>query len=378
LSSIIQTLSERALDLPEREDYEVLLCAGTPLLDVRAPVEFAQGAFPASVNLPLLEDDERHQIGIRYKDEGHEAAVALGAQLISGEVRLSRVEQWAAFIEQHPDTVLYCFRGGMRSKIAQQWIYEQTGKVIPRVKGGYKVLRRFLIDQTEGLSAQTEPLILSGRTGSGKTLLLKELSNMIDLEGLANHRGSSIGRQLSPQPTQIEFENRVAIALLKLHRQGVCQIVLEDESPNIGSVHIPHALYDKMLEASCVVLEATIEQRIDITLTEYVSNMLPRYVEQQGDVAAGFDALSEYLRNSLSRVQRRLGRERYAEILETMDLALDEQAQSGDEQGHRQWLQRMLVEYYDPMYDYQRDKRQRMVKKTGNFAEILDYLHDFH
>ena len=378
MSSVTETLSERAADLPEREDYEVLLCADTPLLDVRAPVEFSQGAFPGSINLPLLEDDERHQIGIRYKDEGHESAVALGAQLISGEIKSSRVDQWAAHIEQHPDTVLYCFRGGMRSKITQQWIYEQTGKVIPRVKGGYKALRRFLIDQTETLSAQTEPLILSGRTGSGKTLLLKELSNMIDLEGLANHRGSSIGRQLSPQPTQIEFENRVAIALLKLHRQGVRQIVLEDESPNIGSVHIPHALYEKMLVAPCVVLEATIEQRLDITLAEYVSNMLPRYVEQQGDVAAGFAALSEYLRNSLSRVQRRLGGERYAEILETMDVALDEQARSGDEQGHRQWLQRMLVEYYDPMYDYQRDKRQRMVKKSGNFSEILDYLADFH
>jgi len=113
-------------------------------------------------------------------------------------------------------------------------------------------------------------------------------------------------------------------------------------------------------------------------LTEYVSNMLPRYIEQQGDEKAGFAALSEYLRNSLSRVQRRLGGQRYAEILETMDVALAEQAQSGDEQGHRAWLQRMLVEYYDPMYDYQRDKRQRMVKKAGNFTEILDYLHDFH
>lgn len=371
-------LSERAVDLPECEDFAALLCADTPLLDVRAPVEFAQGAFPASRNFPLLEDDERHQIGIRYKDEGHEAAVALGAQLISGELKASRIERWAAFIEQHPDAVLYCFRGGMRSKITQQWIYEQTGKVIPRVKGGYKALRRFLIDQTELLSAQTEPLILSGRTGSGKTLLLQKLSNMIDLEGLANHRGSSIGRQLTPQPTQIEFENRVAIALLKLHGRDARQIVIEDESPNVGSVHIPHPLYEKMLKAPCVVLEASIEQRIDITLAEYVSNMLPRYVEQQGDAKAGFTALSDYLRDSLSRVQRRLGGERYQQILESMDVALAEQARSGDEQGHRQWLQRMLVEYYDPMYDYQRDKRQRKVEKTGNFAEILDYLHDFH
>ncbi len=364
--------------LPEVDDFEALLCADTPLLDVRAPVEFVQGAFPCSYNAPLLNDLEREKIGIQYKQQGHDAAVALGAKLISGEVKAERVAQWTVFIKQHPDAVLYCFRGGMRSHISQQWIYEHTGIIIPRVKGGYKALRRYLIDQTEVLSARTQPLILAGRTGSGKTLLIHRLKRSIDLEGLANHRGSSIGRQLSPQPTQIEFENRVAIELIKLHKAGVTQIVLEDESPNIGSVHIPHSLYDEMRAAPCVILEVSLEDRLDITLQEYVTDMLARYIDQEQDAEKGFAVFSEYLRHSLSRVQRRLGGERYLELLNSMDAALLEQQQSGRTLAHRSWLKRMLVEYYDPMYDYQRDKRQRTVKKTGNFSEILDYLTDFH
>lgn len=364
--------------MPEIDDFETLLCADTPLLDVRAPVEFVQGAFPFSYNAPLLNDQEREKIGIRYKQQGHDAAVELGAKLISGDAKAERLAQWAAFIEQHPDTVLYCFRGGMRSRIAQQWIYEHTGIIVPRVKGGYKALRRYLIDQTEILSAKTQALILSGRTGSGKTLLIHRLERAIDLEGLANHRGSSIGRQLSPQPTQIEFENRVAIELIQLHKAGITQIVLEDESPNIGSVHIPHSLYDQMRVAPCVVLEVPLEARLDITLQEYVIDMLDRYIDQEQDAGRGFTVFSDYLRHSLSRVQRRLGGERYSELLNNMDDALLEQRHSGQTLAHRSWLKRMLVEYYDPMYDYQRDKRQRTVRKTGNFSEILDYLKGFH
>lgn len=363
--------------LSETDDFQALFCGDVPLLDVRAPIEYGQGAFPCSHNAPLLDDDEREQIGIRYKHEGHDAAVALGAKLIMGEVKAARIAEWQKFVEQHPDAVLYCFRGGMRSKITQQWIFEATGKTVPRVKGGYKALRRFLIDQTEILAAQTKPLILSGRTGSGKTQLLKKLTHAIDLEGLANHRGSSIGRQISAQPTQIDFENRVATALIKLHRSGITQIVLEDESPNIGSVHIPHALYKKMNDAPCVILDATLEARIDLTLLEYVTNMLSQFTKHTGTPASGFTGLSEYLHNSLARVKRRLGHQRYQEILELMNLALLEQSESGKINGHRQWLSRMLVEYYDPMYDYQRDKRKREVRKTADYRELLKYLDNY-
>jgi tRNA 2-selenouridine synthase len=362
------------MELPEIDNFETLLCNDILMLDVRAPIEFSQGAFPHSVNAHLLNDAQRKQVGTCYKHEGHDAAVALGTRLISGSIKTARIAKWDAFFSEHPDGVLYCFRGGMRSKIAQQWIFDETGVQIPRVKGGYKSLRRYLIDQTESLATKIPPLILAGRTGSGKTHLLKQLEYAIDLEGLANHRGSSFGRQVSPQPTQIDFENRVAIALLKLRRQGASHVVLEDESPNIGSVHIPHVLYDQMRQASGVVLEATVAERVDITLKEYVIDMLSQYADALGGEDAGFAALSEYLRDSLTRVKRRLGEQAYTEMLNLMNIAFDEQRSSGNVGAHRKWLRRMLTHYYDPMYDYQRDKRGRRIEQTGSFADMLAYL----
>jgi len=151
-------------------------------------------------------------------------------------------------------------------------------------------------------------------------------------------------------------------------------VVLEDESPNIGSVHIPHALYDQMRLAPCVVLEASIESRVDITLNEYVIDMLDQFVEAQGEKEAGFAAFSDYLHNSLMRVKRRLGGQGYTDMLSLMDAALSEQNVSGKVAAHRAWLGRMLGEYYDPMYDYQREKRACRVEKTGSFAEILEFL----
>lgn len=161
---------KETIELPQTDDYRELFLNDTPFLDVRAPVEFNQGAFPITENIPLMNDQERTDIGIRYKDSGQDEAIKLGQKLIQGEVKSERVDNWAQYIKQYPEGVLYCFRGGMRSKITQQWIYDKTGVVYPRVKGGYKAMRRFLIDELEVSSQCIEPIILSGRTGIGKTL----------------------------------------------------------------------------------------------------------------------------------------------------------------------------------------------------------------
>ena len=137
------------MELPQIDDYRSILLNDIPLLDVRAPVEFDQGAFPLAENFPLINDQEREEIGIRYKNLGQDEAIRLGHELVQGDSKSQRVTHWQNFFEQYPQGVLYCFRGGMRSKITQQWIYEQTGKIFPRVKGGYKAMRRFLIDELE-------------------------------------------------------------------------------------------------------------------------------------------------------------------------------------------------------------------------------------
>jgi len=178
------------MDLPQTDDYRSLFLNDIPLLDVRAPVEFTQGAFPFAENFPLLDNREREEIGIRYKELGQAEAIRLGHKLVQGEIKSQRIRYWQNFFERYPQGVLYCFRGGMRSKISQQWIYEQTGLIFPRIKGGYKAMRRFLIDELETSAENIKPIMLGGRTGIGKTVLLQKLKQQIDLEGIYHHRGS--------------------------------------------------------------------------------------------------------------------------------------------------------------------------------------------
>ena len=116
-----------------RTDLEALLARATPFLDVRAPSEYARGAVPQAVNLPLLDDDERHRVGLTYKNQGHDAAVALGHELVSGEVREAREQAWLRHAERHPDAWIYCWRGGQRSEIAQRpWQSRQHETVAAR------------------------------------------------------------------------------------------------------------------------------------------------------------------------------------------------------------------------------------------------------
>ena len=197
------------MDLPQIDDYRSLFLNETLLLDVRAPIEFDQGAFPFTENLPLINDQERADIGLRYKNLGQDEAIELGHKLVQGKVKNARINNWSIFFEQHPEGALYCFRGGMRSKISQQWIYEKTGKIFPRIKGGYKAMRRFLIDELESSSQRIEPVMLGGRTGIGKTLFLKNIKQQIDLEEIFHQRGSVFGKHVTPQPTQIDIENNL-------------------------------------------------------------------------------------------------------------------------------------------------------------------------
>ena len=200
---------------PDTNDYRALFLADTPMMDMRAPVEFAAGAFPSALSLPLMTDDERAEVGICYKNNGQQAAIALGQQLVCGELRAQRLRGWSDFAERNPNGYLYCFRGGLRSQTVQSWLRQQ-GIDYPLVRGGYKAMRRFLLDEMEQSIAKADFVLISGKTGTGKTRVIGDLSRSVDLEGLAGHRGSTFGQLPQEQPSQIQFENAVAIALMKL------------------------------------------------------------------------------------------------------------------------------------------------------------------
>jgi len=358
-------------ELPQSEDFLSIVLNETPLIDVRAPVEFAKGAFPHTVNLPLMNDEERRLVGIMYKEKGNAAAVKLGHQLVSGDIKTARVNAWNDFIRAHPDAKLYCFRGGQRSQISQEWI-SQSGREIIRLKGGYKAFRSYLMNETERAITRFRPLVLGGRTGSGKTVLLHALNHAIDLEGLANHRGSSFGRTLVPQPTQIDFENALAYALIQKLETGYKTLVFEDEGRGVGRVYLPRILSDYLSEAPLIILDTPLNRRVEITFEEYVSGAQMKYREAFGE--EGVRKWVEDMHAAMQRIQRRLGGLRYRVLTDIFEEASAIQRRNGSLEGFKPWIVYLLEEYYDPMYDYQIQKRTDRILFRGDHEEVLGYL----
>jgi len=357
--------------LPLTDDFRSIVLQNRPLIDVRAAVEYDKGAFPNSINLPLLNDEERRLVGIRYKKFGNDAAVALGEELISGAVKTERVSAWEAFVRSHPDAYLYCFRGGQRSQISQRWLSE-AGVTIPRLKGGYKVFRNFLLSESERISTASDTLIIGGRTGSGKTLQIKKLENAIDLEGIAKHRGSSFGRLITPQPAQIDFEDLLAYELIRHEAAGHAHLVIEHESHNIGRVYIPKPLFENLQQGRLIILETPLEERTQITFEEYVTAALTQYRNAFGK--AGEKQWFDDLNFGLDRIRKRLGSERYLQIKALLSEGYTAQLNGSGTDSHKLWIELLLHDYYDPMYDYQLKKSPIPVIFRGNAEEVLSFI----
>lgn len=345
-----------------------LFIADTPLLDVRAPVEFQRGAFPTAKNIPLLNDEERHEVGIRYKQAGQDAAIKLGHELVSGEIKQQRLTAWSEYIAANPGALLYCFRGGQRSKIVQQWLQE-AGVNISRIEGGYKKMRRFLIDNIDKTAAEQKLIIIAGKTGCGKTHLLDEVGMALDLEGRANHRGSAFGRRIEGQPSQIDFENHLSIDLLKLRANSPAHIFVEDESRAVGSLSVPPVLFTAMRNSPLAVIEQPLEARIDVILNDYILANHADFKRHYPD--DHFQHFAEYLRQALGRIRRRLGDENFSAIDDAMESALQVHEREGVVEGHRIWIEHLLSQYYDPMYDYQLEKKLQRLIFRGSQDEFL-------
>ncbi|HFZ8993835.1 TPA: tRNA 2-selenouridine(34) synthase MnmH [Citrobacter freundii] len=353
-------------------DYRAILTAGTPLIDVRAPVEFAQGAMPSAINLPLMNDEERAAVGTCYKRQGADAALTLGHRLVSGELRQQRMEAWRQACQRNPQGYVCCARGGQRSHIVQQWLRE-SGVDYPLIEGGYKALRQAAIQATEALVQQ--PIILiGGCTGNGKTLLVRRQPFGIDLEGLAHHRGSSFGRTLNAQHQQATFENYLACELLQRSQdQETLRWVLEDEGHMIGANHLPECLRARMAQAPIAVVEDPFEIRLERLREEYFDSMYQAFIDAYG-LQQGWQEYSDYLHHGLFAIRRRLGLQRFAELEKTLDQALEEQQRTGATEPHFAWLVPLLNEYYDPMYRYQLEKKASKIVFRGPSEAVEHWL----
>ncbi len=306
--------------------------ASGPLVDVRSPSEFSQGHFPGAINLPLFSDEERKEVGKTYKRIGREKAILLGLRytgpkiekLANSLIKISKEGYVGSNKKLNPSIRLYCWRGGMRSS-SLAWLAELADLNPILLEGGYKSYRRWVLAQFE---KEFLLRVVGGRTGSGKTELLIALAEkkeaVIDLEDLANHRGSSFGGLGLPnQPTSEQFENLLAEELHGLLNKQPKPIWIEDESANLGLCRIPHSLFVQIKKAPVFEITRSENERIE--------NLVKVYGQYE----------KKLLEESTERISRRLGPQRTKKAKE--EIAKGNLANACKE----------IISYYDRCYDHQ-------------------------
>jgi tRNA 2-selenouridine synthase len=253
----------------------------------------------------------------------------------------------------------------------------EQGVDYPLVQGGYKAMRRFLIDELEQ-SAREVPLIcVSGLTGVGKTRVLRKLRHHIDFEGLANHRGSAFGRDvLDRQPAVIDWENMVAIEFIK-HRDRFPgkPIFVEDEGRRIGRVNMPDYLFSALLRAPRAILRVATETRIKLISDDYILHSWPAYQQAYGDAAE--QEFSFFVLDNLGRIQKRLGGEQYRRVKRCFEYALKVFFKGGDVAEFNDGIKILLEQYYDPMYRYQIQNKKPEIIFEGPQKEFLQWAEEY-
>ncbi len=236
------------------------------IADVRSPSEFKFGHIPGAVNIPLFDDKEREAVGTKFKKEGRLPAIIEGLKH-AGPLLVSKLEQGLK-ISNNGNLLVHCWRGGMRSE-AMTWLFSLGDVEVKVLDGGYKSYRRYIL---ESLSEKRKIIVLGGMTGSGKTHILRYLKSsgeqVLDLERLANHKGSAFGALgQPPQPTTEQFANLLFNDWKKLDSEFPFWV--EDESQNIGSVFMPDTFYLNMQETPSIVLVMDVRTRLPRLMEEY-------------------------------------------------------------------------------------------------------------
>jgi tRNA 2-selenouridine synthase len=295
------------------------LAGSIPVIDVRSPSEFNSGHIPGAINIPLFNDSEREVVGIRYKKEGRIPAILEGLKL-SGPVMSEKLSQ-AISVANGGKVLVHCWRGGMRSE-AMAWLFSLGGIQTEILEGGYKSYRNYILGR---LSEKRKMIVLGGLTGSSKTHILRFLESkgqqLIDLEGLANHKGSAFGALGElPQPTTEHFSNML---FDKWKATNVdLPFWVEDESRNIGTVFIPDSFFIRMQDSPIIILMMESKLRLPRLIKEY--STYPK----------------ESLKVSVVKISKRLGGDNTAEALEAI------------EQGDYSRAIEITLRYYDKAYQY--------------------------
>ena len=307
----------------------------TCLFDVRSPSEYNHAHIPGAKLLPIFSDDERRIVGTLYKQESREKAIKIGLEFF-GKKTVQLLENADSILLQNTietkEITIYCWRGGMRSS-AMAWLFDLYGYKVNLIIGGYKSYRIWALQQFEN---EYQLNIISGYTGSNKTGILHELKKqnepVIDLEKLAEHKGSAFGNlDLVPQPSQEYFENILALELFKLNlSHPKNSIWIEDESQRIGQVNIPTSFFKLMRGSPILFITVPFELRLNHIIEGY----------------GKFE--KEKLINAIIRIKKKLGG---LETKQAINFLLEDDVKSCFSE---------LLKYYDKQYIKGRAKRDNI------------------
>lgn len=311
------------IPIDKSEFVQFSLSSDYVIIDVRSEGEFESGHLPTAINLPLLNNEQRRVVGIEYKEQGQQAAVKKGFELV-GNLFHEKLAQ-AKRAGENKKIIIYCWRGGMRSEI-MRWVLDLGGLDVRVIQGGYKAVRKNFHSL---FSRKYHFIKLTGPTACGKTDLLHALREknecVIDLEQLAHHKGSAFGGLGQPsQPTQEQFENNLAYQLSQIPNE--CSVWIENESRMIGTLRIPDAIFNQIQEAPSIELTRTQSLRIQDVIHQY--REFP---------------ITQLLEKTIS-IQKRMGPEQNKKAIVSLV--------DGDWEN---WV-KLLLEYYDKTYRYHDDK----------------------
>ena len=319
------------------------------IIDVRSQSEYAEDHMPGAINLPVLDDAERAQVGTIYKQVCPFTARKTGAALVAKNISQHLIEHFA-LKEKDYRPLVYCWRGGQRSN-SMALVLAQIGWRVTVLEGGYKTYRAYVRDQLQQLPEQFTYQMLCGLTGTGKTYILRQLgqrgAQVLDLEGLANHRGSLLGEEWegkpAPQPQQKYFES---LLLQRLQGFELSQPVwVESESNKIGRVYLPQSLWQQMKQASCVEIQVPLVARVQLLLQQY-----PHLVNHP-----------DVLKAKLQLLKSRYGREKLNQWYQLIDA--------------RQWetfVQDVLQSHYDPTYTQSMERDFTKVERVLSLPDLSD------
>lgn len=308
-----------------------------PVLDVRTPSEFAQGHIIGAINFPLFTEEERKIVGTIYKQQGKQPAILKALEIVGP--KLPDYIKEAIKLNKTETFLVHCWRGGMRSS-SMAWFIETYGFKCITLKGGYKVYRRLVL---ESFREKKNVIILGGKTGTGKTLILKELKNqgeqIINLESIAHHKGSSFGSLgEEPQSSQEQFENELSFQLSKIDKEKKCW--MENESRKIGRNILPIGLWEQMQNANVVTVNLPIAERI-----KYLTNEYGKFSKEE-------------LIAATKRIGKRLGGLNTKNAIDAL------------EQGDYKSAFAICLFYYDKTYNYGAEQRPKEKIINYEFEEL--------